>query len=340
MVGISSYGFYIPKYRITTEEIAKQNGKTASDITGSLGVFSKAVSNRDEDSATMAIEAALMAMHPKVEKEKIGLVLFGSETHPYAVKPTSTIIADWLDLGTNTYNAYDTQFACKAGTGALLTAFSVVKAGDAEIALVGAADKATGKPGDALEYSAASGAVAFTVSHTNVMLEVMGTASYSSDTPDFWRRHGMLHPTHSGRFTGQPAFFKHIGESSNLLFEKLNMKASDFTYGVFHMPNGRFPQEIARKLGFTKEQIQHSLVVKELGNSYAASALMGLVATLDFAQPGETIFFASYGSGAGSDAIAFKVTEEIKNKRNQFYEHIKESTEVNYATYLKMLKAL
>jgi hydroxymethylglutaryl-CoA synthase len=339
MIGISSYGYYIPRYRITTEEIARQNGKSAADIIGSLGLLSKAVAGRDEDSATMALQAAFLATET-TEKHKIGLVLFGSETHPYAVKPTATIIADWLDLGTHTYNAYDTQFACKAGTGALLTAFSVVKAGDAELALVGAADKATGRPGDALEYSAGSGAVAFVVSNKDCMLELLGTSSYSSDTPDFWRRHGMVHPSHSGRFTGKPAFFLHINEASTALLDKITMKPSDFTYAVFHMPNGKFPKEIATKLGFTYEQIEKSLVVKNLGNSYAASALMGLVATLDFAQPGETIFFASYGSGAGSDAMAFKVTEEIKKKRHQFYQSIQKSTEVDYATYLKMLKAL
>lgn len=339
MAGIVSYGFYIPKYRIRTEEIAAHNGKAASDIMGSLKINSKTVSGRDEDSATMGLEAAVMAVQ-NIAKEDIGLVMFGSETHPYAVKPTSTIIADWLDLGTNTYNAYDTQFACKAGTGALLTAFSVVKAGDAKLALVGAADKATGRPGDALEYSAGSGAVSFVVGQENVMLEVMGTASFSSDTPDFWRRHGMNHPSHSGRFTGKPAFFRHISESSKLLLQKLSMKPSDFTHAVFHMPNGRFPREIAAKLGFTAEQLEKSLVVSDLGNSYAASGLMGLVATLDDAQPGETIFFASYGSGAGSDAMAFTVTDEIKNRRQQFYEHIRQFSEVNYATYLKMHKAL
>ncbi len=339
MIGIVSYGFYIPKYRIKTEEIAAHNGKAASEITGSLGLFSKSIAGRDEDAATMALEAAVIATQ-NIEKQKIGLVLFGSETHPYAVKPTSTIVADWLDLGTNSYNAYDTQFACKAGSGALLTAFSVVKAGDVELALVGAADKATGRPGDALEYSAGSGAVAFVVGQDNVILELLGTSSFSSDTPDFWRRHGSMHPSHSGRFTGKPAFFRHIGESSKQLLEKLDMKPSDFSRAVFHMPNGRFPREIAAKLGFTPEQIEKSLVVKDLGNSYTASALMGLVATLDDAQPGETIFFASYGSGAGSDAIAFKVTDSIKEKRLQFYQDIQHYSEVTYATYLKMLKAL
>lgn len=334
--GITAYGFYLPKYRISMAEIATYQGRTAQNIEGSLALTEKTISGRDEDSATMAVAAGTMALQG-VNKDEIDMVLVGSETHPYAVKPTATIVGEWLGIDDHHYLAYDTQFACKAATGALLSAFSAVKAGDARNALICGVDKATGRPGDALECTAASGAVAFVVGTEEPLLEAVAYGSYSSDTPDFWRRHGIAYPSHGGRFTGKPSYFRHISEAAKSLMEKANMKPEDFTYGVFHMPNGRFPVDVSAMLGFTKEQIQHSLVVKYLGNSYAASALMGLVATLEQAKAGEYILFVSYGSGAGSDAIIFKVTEAINKKRVPFLEAVKKKKYVDYPTYLKML---
>jgi hydroxymethylglutaryl-CoA synthase len=337
--GITSYGFYLPKYRITVEEIARNHGKAKEEIEGSLLVTEKTIAGADEDTATMAVSAGTMALRG-VDRGKIDMVLVGSETHPYAVKPTSTIVGEWLSIDDHHYLAYDTQFACKAATGAMLSAFSAVKAGDVRNALICGADKATGKPGDALEYTAASGATAFVIGTDELIAEAVAYGSYSSDTPDFWRRHGIAHPSHGGRFTGKPSYFRHIYQAGTTLMEKVNMKPEDFTFGVFHMPNGRFPLEVSKALGFTQEQIQHSLVVKYLGNSYASSALMGLVATLEQAKAGDTILFVSYGSGAGSDAIVFKVTDAINKKRQAFMEQASRKAYVSYPKYLKMLGVL
>jgi hydroxymethylglutaryl-CoA synthase len=341
MLGIVSYGFYVPRNRITVEEIAKAYGKTAAEIKASLKITEKAVAGTDEDSVSMAFAAAQMALSDApLDPEEIDVVLFGSETHPYAVKPASTIVAEWLGVGNNRYLAYDTQFACKAATGALFSAFSAVKAKDARFGLVCGVDKASGKPGDTLEYTAGSGAVALVVGSKNVLLEAIDYTSFASDTPDFWRRHGISHPSHGGRFTGKPAYFRHVYESSTELMRKTNLKPEDFARAVFHMPNGRFPVEVSRMLGFTPEQIEKSLVVSRLGNSYAASALMGLVSTLEHAREGDLIFFASYGSGAGSDAIVFRVTGELERRRREFASAVEDKHYIDYTTYLRYMHIL
>ena len=337
MVGIVDYGFYIPKYRIKVDDVAKQWGKCTDKVERSLRVTEKAVAGRDEDMVTMAYEASTMALEKQQGvKKDIGAVFIGSETFPYAVKPISTSLADWLDLS-NDYLAYDTQFACKAATGALISAQALVKSGDIDYALVCASDKANARPKDTLEYSAGSGANAWLLGTKDVMLEILDWHSYSSDTPDFWRRAKADYPSHAGRFTGSPAYFRHILSSSKALLEKQHITAADITYGVFHMPNGSFPLKAAQKLGFTKEQVEKSYIVPVLGNSYSASALMGLVATLEYAKPGDTIFFASYGSGAGSDAILFKVTDAIVERRKAFRSSIEKKTYIDYGTYMQYM---
>lgn len=340
MVGIVSYGFYVPKYRIKTEEIANVWGKNPEDIKRSLLITEKAVAGVDEDSLTMAFESASSALSDvKIDRSKIKVVLFGSETHPYAVNPASTILAEFLGIEKN-YLAYDTEFACKAATGALISAQALIKSGYSDYALITGSDKGMSKTHDTLEYTAASGSVSLLLGKDDLILEIVDFESFSSDTPDFWRREGIRYPSHGGRFSGKPSYFYHIEESSKSLFKKTGLKSTDFAYGVFHMPNGKFPQQVARSLGFMSSQINDSLVVDYLGNSYTASALMGLMAVLEKAKTGDLIFLCSYGSGAGSDSFVLKVTKNLVKRRKEFARIVKDKKYINYPTYLKQMEMI
>ena len=100
------------------------------------------------------------------------------------------------------------------------------------------------------------------------------------------------------------------------MLEKVKMKPKDFQYAVFHQPNGKFPQRVGRLLGFEKKQIETGLLCPKLGNTYSGSSPMGLTAILDEAKPNDLIFMVSYGSGAGSDAFVWRVTERINQVRD------------------------
>ncbi len=341
MVGIVSYGFYIPKYRIKTEEIAKVWGKNPEDVKKSLMILEKTVAGVDEDSLTMAFESASSALSSvEVDKSKIKVVLFGSETHPYAVNPASTILAEFLGIEKN-YLAYDTEFACKAATGALISAQGMIKSGYSDYALITGSDKGMGKTHDILEYTASSASVSLLLGKNNLILEILGFESFSSDTPDFWRREGIRYPSHGGRFTGKPSYFYHIESAAKSLFKKTRLEPKDFSYAVFHMPNGKFPVQVASSLGFLPTQIKDSLVVNYLGNSYTASALIGLMAVLEKAKPGDLIFLCSYGSGAGADSFALRVTKNLAGKRRkEFTKMISDKKYIDYPTYLKFMEMI
>jgi hydroxymethylglutaryl-CoA synthase len=338
MIGIVSYGFYVPKYRVTTQEISQVWQKQGLNIEKSLNVKEKTVGAVDEDSLTMGYESAAQCLNAyPAQLDQIKIVFFGSETPVYAVNPTSTILAEFLGIEGN-YLALDTQFACKAATGAMMAATGLIEAGRSPFALITSSDKATGRPNDALEFTAASGSVSFLLGQDDLILEIVDMESYSSDTPDFWRNSGSKYPTHAGRFTGKPAYFNHIRQASQTLLEKTKFKPADFAHAVFHQPNGKFPGQVAAELGFNKDQIKHSLVTPMLGNSYSASALMGLASTLEAAQPGELIFFCSYGSGAGSDAFVFRVTDNILDRRHKFQAQTQQKEYLDYFTYRQFME--
>lgn len=340
MVGIVSYGFYIPQYRIKTEKIAEIWGKNPEDVKKSLLIKEKAVAGIDEDSLTMAFESSSMCLKDAgIDRKKIKIVFFGSETHPYAVNPASTILAEFLGIEKN-YVAYDTEFACKAATGALISALGLIKSGYSSYALVTASDKGTCKPHDVLEYTVASGSVSLLLGKDDLVLEILDCESFSSDTPDFWRREGIRYPSHGGRFTGKPSYFYHVEEASKSLFKKTGLAANDFSFAVFHMPNGKFPLGAAKSLGFSFTQMKDSLVINYLGNSYSASALMGLMAVLEKVKKGDLIFLCSYGSGAGADSFVLQVTKNIEKRRKEFARVIKNKKYIDYPTYLKCMEIL
>ncbi len=342
MVGITSYGVYIPRLRLKVEEIAAFWNKDPAEIQNHLGIFEKSVAGMDEDTTTLAIEAALEAINNReIDPDDIDAILIGSESHPYSVKPTSTLIGSFLGLSGN-FIALDTQFACKAATAAILLSAGLIEAKRIKNSLVIGADTAQAKPGDPLEYSAAAAACAFILGNRTPIAILKEFASYTSDTPDFWRRDGQKYPSHGGRFTGEPAYFHHIISAANLLFDKTKTKPDYFDYAVFHMPNSKFPKEVARRLGFSQKQLKDGFIVDKIGNPYSASSLTGLAGILDIAKPNQKIFVASYGSGAGSDAFILETTNHISGFQKKIAKkvstQIKEKQYTDYPHYLKIAK--
>ncbi|MFQ5769206.1 MAG: hydroxymethylglutaryl-CoA synthase [bacterium] len=339
MVGIVGYGVYVPCYRIKAEEIAVQWGNDPVAVKKGLLLEEKTIPGMDEDTITISVAAAKNALlRSGIDPQEIGAVYIGSESHPYAVKPSGTVLVDALGMGPDLHVA-DYEFACKAGTEAMFVAYSHVKSGLMKYALGIGADTSQGAPNDALEYTASAGGAAFIFGKDRVVAEVVDTYSFTSDTADFWRREGEFYPQHTGRFTGEPAYFRHVLSAGRALLEKSGLKPSDFAYAVFHMPNGKFPMKAGTTLGFTKEQIEEGWLVPIMGNTYSGSSPMGLTAVLDVAKVDDLILLVSFGSGAGSDAFIFRATERISEVQNEA-PHTREMLSanriyLNYAQYAK-----
>jgi hydroxymethylglutaryl-CoA synthase len=334
--GIVGYGFYTSKFRIREENLER------------------AVPFIDEDAITAAVEAGKLALiHSGVDSRLIGKVYVGSESNPYSVKPIASKVAQVLKLGeedeeVQNVDAVDTEFACKAATSMFKDAASLVcypKNGFQYAMIIGADNSQAAPrdcPGGELDLFVGFGGCAYIFGKKDVIAELEGWHSCTSDTPDFWRRDGEPYPMHGGRFTGDPAYFKHIRKAAKKLMEKLNLQVGDINYFVAHQPNIHFPVRIAKELGFREEQYMPSLKVANFGNTYSGSSPTGLAAVLDIAKPNERILIVSYGSGAGSDAYSFLTTSQILEKRQRQKLTVKYLAEnphieyVDYATYRRL----
>jgi hydroxymethylglutaryl-CoA synthase len=340
-VGIVGYGAYIPRWRIMSSSIAEVWGSDRERISSLVG--EKAVCSLDEDTATMAVEAGKSALaRAGINPKDIGALYIGSESHPYVVKSTSSIVAEALDA-TPDLTAADLEFACKAGTAGIQMVMGLIGAGRIKYGMAAGSDTAQGRPGDELEYTAASGAASFILGSKGLLARIDDTYSYTTDTPDFWRREGEEFPRHGGRFTGEPAYFTHVISATNGLLEKTGTTIEDYDYFVFHQPNAKFPMKTAKTLGIPAGKIMPGMLVSQIGNTYSAASLLGLAAVLDIARPGEKILVTSFGSGAGSDSFSITATDLITEKRRlaPFVKNMIAVKEyIGYAHYIKFRNKL
>lgn len=334
-VGIVGYGAYVPRYRLDASEV----GRVWRGESGARGRSHKAVAGPDEDTCTIAIEAARNAVAmAAVEPALLGAVWLGTESKPYAVKPTATIVADAIGALPRA-NTADFEFACKPGTEAMQACAGFVSSGMARYAMCIGADTAQGRPADPLEYTCGSGGAAFILGEAAEAIAVLeGSTSYVTNTPDFFRREGRPYPSHGHRFTGEPAYFEHSQQAAESLLQELGRKPSDYRFAVFHQPNAAFPMRIAERLGFERAQHEPYILASRIGNTYAGATLLALGAALDDANPGDRVFVCSYGSGAGSDAFSFRVTDAITASRGRaprVMDYVARHAPIDYALYAR-----
>ena len=333
-VGIHGYGAYVPKYRITNA--------TINDVWdgASAPIDRKAVAGSDEDAVTIAIEAAGYAVdRAEIDPTDLRAIWTGSKCPPYDVKPTSTIVADAIGAGPD-IQASDVEFASKAGTEAIQSAIGAVGSGMAGYAMAIGSDSAYGKPGDQTEYDAAAGGAAFVLGEADedAVATIEGSYSYTTNTPDMWRRNDSKYPEHAHDFKDKPAFLNHVVTAAETLMDELGRTPADYDYAVIDHPDRKRLGRAAKKLGFEKEQLDPGFLSDEVGHARSGATLIGTAATLDGAAPGDRILWVSFGSGAGSDAFSLEVEAGIEAARERapsVETFVDRGVEIDYATYAR-----
>jgi len=310
MAGITSYGAYVPLYRINRMTIYSALGwlNPASLLPGE-----KAVANYDEDSLTMAVASAMDCLSG-LEREKIDGLFYATTTTPYKERQNAGIIATALDLPPEIRTS-DFTTSIKSGTGALISAYDAVASGSAKNVVVCASDCRLGKPGGYQEEIYGDGAAALLLGDSGVIASVEGTYSVSYDFVDNWRSDvDRYNRSWEDRWVRDEGYGKFISEAISRLLEKYNLEPKDFAKVVYPCLYVRAHADIGRKLGFEPAQIQEHMFTT-IGNTGTAYTLMILVAALEEAKPGDKILIASYGNG--SDALYLQVTDEIEKARDR-----------------------
>jgi len=332
MIGITSYGAYIPRYRLNRKTIFAAMGWFNSG-TAAVARGEKAVTNYDEDSITMAVAAATDCLNG-VARENIEGFYLCSTTLPYVTRQNAAICAAALDFSPDIRVA-DFATSPKAGTTALISACESVKSGDTENLLVCAVDSRVGKPGSNMEHTFGDGAAAMMIGSNNVIAEFKGSYSLTRDFPDYRQIQGerFLHYWEE-RWIRDEGYSKIIPEAALGLAKKYHLQAKDFAKIVIACPVSAVVKDIAKRIGAAPEQIQDDMIAT-VGDTGTAMPLMMLAAALEEAKPKDKILVLSYGSG--SDALYFEVTDHIEQAKTGkgVKGHLKSKKELdNYLKYL------
>jgi len=340
--GIVSYGVSFPYYRVDPREIHKvwlrnMDGGTIAR----MGLTGRGVVGPDEDPITLAVDAARKALDMAgIEPAKVEALFVGSQTNPYTTKSMMSVIGDMLLLGPDLMGG-DCQFSGKSGTMALQAVWGLVKAGIIEYGLVIATDALSlhVAPGNPLEYTAAAGAAAFLIGRENVIAEIGGTASYSSDTTDYYRldEERFLYWGGTAMSATQVGMPNHLRGAVKQLYQKYNLSNESFTYAALPQENEGAAYKTGQILGFDKNKIEAGVFSGQIGDCGSATALIALAKILETADEGEKILLASYGYGAGSDA--FSITKHGSLQKGQpgisVSDLLKKHSVIDYPTALK-----
>jgi len=332
MVGITSYGAYIPWYRMNRTVIFEQLG-WFNPANASVARGEKAVANYDEDSITMAVAAALDCLGEKSRDSIDGLYL-ASTSLPFAQRQNAAVVSNGLDIPSGVRTA-DFGGSTKAGTSALLSALDAAMGGDRT--MVCASENRLAKPGSSQEHTYGDGAAAFLTGQENVLAEFKGSFSVSSDFIDFRRTqeekfcHGW-----EERWIRDAGYSRIIPEAVAGLMNRYDLKISAFTKIVLACPVAGAMKGLIKAIGAAPEQMQGTMIA-QVGDTGAALPLMMLAAALEDAKAGDKILVVSYGSG--SDAIWFEITGKIeeakKSGRKGIRGHLTEKNDLSiYSKYL------
>ncbi len=307
MVGITSYGAYIPIFRISRADISKGWG-------GPPYGGEKAVANFDEDSITMAVAAGrdcIRGMDPK----RIDCLYFASTSHPYKEKQAAATIRVAMDMNREISTA-DFGQSLRCGSSAMASAVDAVMSGSSKNVLVCSADIRLGLPNGPRELDFGDGAAALTIGSEGVIATVDGRYSVSDEILDVWRSDKDTYVRFwEDRFARGKGFNNIVIEAVSAALKQYNMEPKDFSKAIFNGPDSRAALQLAKMLGFDpKSQFQDTLY-DTIGNSGAALGPMLLVAALEEAKPGDRLIFANYGDGC--DVFILTVTPEIEKKRDR-----------------------
>jgi 3-hydroxy-3-methylglutaryl CoA synthase len=299
--GILSYGAYLPRRRLQRKVIAAANG-WFNPGQRALAKGERAMANWDEDSVTMAVEAARDCLNG-VRPREIGQLMLASTTHPYDDRQNAGIVATALHLG-SALRVLDVTGSLRAGTSALATALA---AGGS--ALVAAGEHRLAKAASQQEMHYGDGAAALLVGRGAPIARLVASHSETVDFVHQYRGHDRAHDyTWEERWVRDEGYMKIVPAALAALFKASGTSASSVAHFCMPCTLPRVAAALAKRVGFAETALRDNLAAV-CGDTGAAHPLLLLAHALQDAKPGEQILVAAFGQGC--DALLFEVTDAI-----------------------------
>lgn len=316
MTGITGYGAYVPRYRLSRTEIAAAVGENATG--------SRAVAGHDEDSTTMAVESGRVATANA--DSRVDSVWFATTAPGYVEKTNATAVHAALGLP-ESVGAYDLGAGVRGGAAALLAASR-----GHGLALL--SDVRGGHLGGSEERSVGDAAAAFAFGDIGVLAELVGFGSVSAEFVDRWRAPGEVGArTWEERF-GEREYTRLAEHVVTNVCKDAGIAEDEIAAVAATGPNPRAVKSVTASLrSRTGGRTEGTDLTNLIGNTGAAQVGLALTDALDRAQPGELLLIVSLADGA--DALLLRATDRIADRgRPTLRERLTDGREIPYPTYL------
>ncbi|MDR7093116.1 hydroxymethylglutaryl-CoA synthase family protein [Hydrogenophaga laconesensis] len=303
--GITGYGSYIPRLRLSRQAVAQANAWYAPQFAGRKGT--RSMTNWDEDSITMAVAAARDCLGAGDDRGHIRSVQLVSSTLPFAERLNAGVVCEALTLDDGV-EALDMGGSPSAALSAVIGAMDRVNARDGD-ALVIATDHRKTRPASSQELDYGDGAAALSIGRDNVIAEYLGGATITVDFVDHFRMAGEEIDYHwEERWVRDEGIGKIGPRAIARALQSAGVDAGSVDHFIFPTTFSRMDAQLAKACGIRAEAVADSLAAT-VGETGTPHALLMLAAVLERAQPGQHILLAQFGGGA--QAIVLRVTPAI-----------------------------
>ncbi len=306
MIGIVSYGGYIPLRRLSRMQVVQQMA-WYNPLLYMLMAGERSVANWDEDAITMAVASSSDALQG-INSEHIDAVYAASTSFPFTDRQNASLIAEALRLP-DTVRTVDISGSLKAGVSAIIAGLDAIESDSARAVLVTAGDRRFTKAASTLELLYGDGAAGLVLGRENVIAEFLGSCAYHEDFIDHYRGAEKRYDYQwEERFIRDEGFGRIIPKAIAAYCEKYHTDIHEFTTVIYPCPFSREHANIAKKI---KANGVHPNLHETVGDTGAAHPLVMLAHALDSAKPGDKIMVVGFGQGC--EVVAFKVTDEIEH---------------------------
>lgn len=311
MVGIHAFGGYIPRLRLQRQAVFAATGWFASGLRG-LAKGERSVASWDEDSITMAVEAARDCLG-RLDRGRVSRVNLASTSLPNADRQNSTVVKEALNLS-DEVAAFDVVGSQRAGTSVLLNAFYATAGGAGDILCIGS-ERSVQKPGSEAEMTSGHGAAAVLVSEGEGAACFLGGHSVSIDFVDHFRAEGQQFDYQwEARWVREEGYGKIVPSAIKEALQKLGLSPRDVTHFILPSPMRGVNASVAKKVGIAAEAVVDTLA-GSVGDTGVAQPLVLLSHVLERAGPDETVLVVGFGGGC--DVIVLRTTQRVRQCRPQ-----------------------
>lgn len=326
-IGIDQIGFYTPNKYVDMVDLAHARNQDPNKFLIGIGQETMTVADQTQDAVSMGINSTLRYLN-QINKENVGLLVFGTESSVDQSKSASLFVKTALNLAPQV-RTFEVKEACFGLTAGLMIARDYIRSHPDKSAIVIGSDIARYGVNTGGEVTQGAGSISILVKKDPQILELNdGHSAYSEDINDFWRPNNSKLAKVDGKYSTQ-VYLDFFTKTFNQYKKDQKLETKDFDALIYHLPFTKMGLK-ANRLAVedqdeeTTKRLQDNFEASKkwsakVGNIYTGSLYLSLLSLLENGnlETGARIGLFSYGSGAMAEFFSATLVDGYQKMLNK-----------------------